>query len=80
VRPSWRREYRSETPTDIKAQIASEIYAVFERLGADVELLAIVGSWRDALPDEQVLVLPSISRRALGPPTFHRTFCIISWP
>jgi hypothetical protein len=38
---------------DIKAQI--ELYIALERLGADPELLAIVGSWQDTLSDAEVL-------------------------
>jgi hypothetical protein len=34
---------------DIKAEIAGELYTALERLDADAELLAIVGSWRAAL-------------------------------
>ncbi len=41
-------------PADLKAQIADEIYAALERLGADEELLAIVGSWRDTPSDPDV--------------------------
>jgi hypothetical protein len=40
---------------DLKAQIATELYAALERLDADEELLAIVGSWRDTLDDAEVL-------------------------
>jgi hypothetical protein len=40
---------------DVKAQIAGEIYVALERVGADAELLAIVGSWCDTLDDAQVL-------------------------
>jgi hypothetical protein len=40
---------------DLKAQIDSELYAALESLGADEELLAIVGSWRDTLDDAEVL-------------------------
>jgi hypothetical protein len=42
------------TRPDIKAQIAGELYAAMERLGADEELLAIVGSWRDTLSNAEV--------------------------
>jgi len=42
---------------DITAQIAREISIALERLGADEELLAIIGSWRDTLPDAEVLAL-----------------------
>jgi len=45
------------TAPDIKAEIAAEIYIALERLGADEELLAIIGSWRDTLPDDEVLAL-----------------------
>jgi hypothetical protein len=36
-------------------QIRSEIYRAFELLGADRELLAVIGSWGDTLNDEEVL-------------------------
>jgi len=39
----------------IEQQIRSEIYRAFERLGADRELLAVIGSWGDTLEDEDVL-------------------------
>jgi hypothetical protein len=45
------------TQPDLQAQIAREIYIALERLGADEELLAIIGSWRDTLPDAEVLAL-----------------------
>jgi hypothetical protein len=48
---------RPATGTDINAQIAVEIYAALERLGAEPELLSIVGSWRDTLEDSEVLAL-----------------------
>lgn len=41
--------------SDIKAQVASELYAAFEVLGADAELLSTVGSWRDTLNEALVL-------------------------
>jgi hypothetical protein len=40
---------------DVKAQIACGLYVAPEWLGADAELLAIVGSWRDTLDDVAVL-------------------------
>jgi hypothetical protein len=49
------------TAPDLKAQIAREIYIALERLGADEELLAIIGSWRDTLPDAEVLSLCAIT-------------------
>jgi hypothetical protein len=39
----------------IEQQIRSEIYRAFELLGADPDLLAVVGSWDDTLNDEEVL-------------------------
>jgi hypothetical protein len=39
------------------AEIVGEIYTILERLGAEPELLAIVGSWRDTLDDWEVLSL-----------------------
>ncbi|HKF02495.1 MAG TPA: hypothetical protein VKB49_09270 [Candidatus Sulfotelmatobacter sp.] len=39
----------------IEQQISSEIYRAFELLGADRELLAVVGSWGDTLNDEEIL-------------------------
>jgi hypothetical protein len=44
-----------QSASDLKAQIASEIYTVLEDLGADEILLSIVGSWRDTLDDAEVL-------------------------
>jgi hypothetical protein len=44
-------------PHDLKARIAGEIYTALERLGADAELLSIVGRWRGMLRDEEVLLL-----------------------
>jgi hypothetical protein len=43
------------TRADIKAQIATQLYTTLERLGADEELLAIVGSMNDTRTDEEVL-------------------------
>jgi len=37
------------TEPDLKAEIAQEISIALERLDADEELLAIIGSWRDTL-------------------------------
>jgi hypothetical protein len=42
---------------DLTAQIASELYIALGRLGAGEELLAVVGSWRDTLRDEEVLLM-----------------------
>jgi hypothetical protein len=55
---------------DIKAQLAGEIYIALERLGADEELLSIVGSWRDTLGDATVLEL--LRDYNAGRMTLHR--------
>jgi len=55
--PSAKSRRAAMTAPDLKAQIAHEISIALERLGADEELLAIIGSWRDTLPDEEVLAL-----------------------
>jgi hypothetical protein len=46
---------RKRPAGDLQAQIAREFYTVLERLRADPELLAVVGSWRDTLTDAEVL-------------------------
>jgi hypothetical protein len=43
------------TQPDIKSQIAAQLYTTLERLGADEELLAIVGSMNDTVTDKEVL-------------------------
>ncbi|RJR09334.1 hypothetical protein C4588_04980 [Candidatus Parcubacteria bacterium] len=42
---------------NIKAQIANELYRAFQKLGADNELLATIGSYGDTLDDDDVLEL-----------------------
>jgi hypothetical protein len=61
---------RASPRPDITAQIAGELYAAFERLDADVELLAIVGSWRDTLGDFEVLAM--LREYNAGRPTLHK--------
>ena len=39
------------------AQIAREIFIALERLDADEQLLAIIGSWEDTAADDEILVL-----------------------
>jgi hypothetical protein len=48
---------RKRRAPDIKAQIVGEIYTALERVDADEELLANVGSWRDTLRDAEVLAM-----------------------
>jgi hypothetical protein len=42
---------------DLSGQIKNEISVALERLGAQPQLLAVVGSWGDTLDDETVLQL-----------------------
>ncbi len=58
------------TRRGLKAQIADEIRAALERLDADAELLAIVGSWGDTLDDADVLSM--LRDYNAGRPTLHR--------
>jgi hypothetical protein len=48
---------RKRPTDDLQAQIAREFYIVLERLGAEPELLAVVGSWRDTLDDADILAM-----------------------
>lgn len=41
----------------IESEIRAEIYTALEKLGADKELLATIGSWGDTLDDREVLEL-----------------------
>lgn len=49
--------------------IKSEIYKAFEKLGAPPELLAIIGSYHDTLPDEDILSMLKDYNKGL--PTLH---------
>ena len=40
---------------DVRVQIANEFHTTLEQLSADPELLAVVGSWRDTLNDDEIL-------------------------
>jgi hypothetical protein len=43
-------------PTNLRAQIAAELYTAVQRLlTADDEMLEILGDWREATTDEEVL-------------------------
>jgi hypothetical protein len=55
---------------DVRTQIVGEIDKALERLEADEELLAIVGSWRDTLDDAQILAM--LREYNAGRPTLHR--------
>jgi len=41
----------------VEMQIRAEIYRAFETLGADKQLLGIIGSWGDTLEDAVILDL-----------------------
>jgi hypothetical protein len=69
-KPPARSVRKRPAAPDIKAQIAGEMYIALEQLGADEELLAIVGSWRDTLSDAQVLSM--LREYNAGRPTLHR--------
>jgi hypothetical protein len=51
----WTQDAANMTQPDIKTQIAAQLYTTLERLRADEELLAIVGSMNDTLTDMEVL-------------------------
>ncbi len=40
------------TPT--QQRIATAIYRLLERHGAEFELLAVIGSWGDTLPEDEI--------------------------
>ena len=45
-----------DTPaTDIEAQIHNRLYEALEAIGAPLDLLQIVGSWKDTQTPEQTL-------------------------
>ncbi len=65
------------TSPDLKGQIADEIlHTALERLDADEELMAIVGSWGDTLDDADVLTL--LRNSNAGRPTLHRAHRSVS--
>ena len=45
------------TQPHLKAQIAQELYFAMDRLGANPDLLSIIGSHGDTLSDEEILAL-----------------------
>ncbi len=67
--PSVTRRRAAAAP-NVTAQIVGEIYTALERLDADEELLAIIGSWRDTLNDTEVLSM--LQDYNAGRPTLHR--------
>jgi hypothetical protein len=44
-----------EAMTGHEREIIGELYRAFVLLGAESDLLGTVGSWRDSLPDQDVL-------------------------
>jgi hypothetical protein len=61
---------RAAAGLDVTAHFAHELYAVLEGPGADEELLAVVGSWRDTLDDAEVLA--ALRDWNTGRPILHR--------
>ena len=45
------------TQGECKTLIAAELYTAMDRLGADPDLLSIIGSYGDTLTDEEILSL-----------------------
>jgi hypothetical protein len=52
---------------DMKLAIAREIYLAMQKLGAPMQLLALVGSYGDTLPDEAVLTYLGAHNDTTGP-------------
>jgi hypothetical protein len=63
VRPDWthcagsRDATAMTTDQDTRQKITAELYFALERLGADEELLAIVGNMNDTMTDKEALRL-----------------------
>lgn len=43
--------------TIVNREVVSEIYKAMQKLGAESDLLGIVGSWGDSLPESNVLAM-----------------------
>ncbi len=41
---------------EVKREIINELYHAFVLLGAQMDLLTTIGSWKDSLPDRDVLL------------------------
>jgi hypothetical protein len=57
----------------VNRDIVSEIYKAMEKLGAGSDLLGIVGSWGDSLPEAQVLSMLRGWNEATERIQFHET-------
>ncbi len=44
-----------QSQPEVKREIINELYRAFVLLGARMDLLSIVGSWKDSLSDQDVL-------------------------
>jgi hypothetical protein len=75
----------------LKADIAKEIYRALDDLCADPQLLSIVGSYGDTLPDADVLgylkqfnetgtIFSKVIRRAEGPTLVYSHSAAVSGP
>lgn len=43
--------------TNVTREVVNEIYKAFQTLGAESDLLGIVGSWGDSIPEADVLTM-----------------------
>jgi hypothetical protein len=41
--------------SELSPKFASELYRAFEKLGADIDLLSVIGSYADTLDDETII-------------------------
>lgn len=60
---------KNKPATDIEAQIHNRLYEALEAIGAPLDLLQIVGSWKDTQTPEQTLeqLEAFIEREKVGP-------------
>ena len=52
--------------TDLRAKIGAQLYRAIEALGGSPDLLSIVGSYGDTLPDDQDILDALVSYNATG--------------
>ena len=55
VKSALKSSKRVQPYPPLADDIIQEVYRSMELLGADKELLALIGSWNETLPDEMVL-------------------------
>jgi hypothetical protein len=61
--PAFSVKRRRPQNDEVRVQIANELHTTLEQLSADPELLAIIGSWRDTLDDDEILEHPKSFNR-----------------